>query len=280
MNNPEEIAEHNKLWYLKVYESLMSRALLRGLDKTKLDYYTELHHIIPRCLWPEGKNRKSNQCLLTAREHIIAHMLLARIYPDNVKLAIAVTAMLIGKNNLNEDRNSAVKTFSTRLIAQFREAATKLKIGQKRTDEQKERMSKSAKIRAEKYQLGKSLPDSTKRKMRESKLKNLEKEDSNTRKEKYGWAKGNKQSKEWVEKRVSQLKGRKGHKDTKETLEKKRQSTINRLKNNPGKYGMIIKDPEGRVFYSRAECARFYKVSSETVKRWIENHPEKGFKLL
>lgn len=279
MNNPEEIAEHNKLWYLKVYESLMSRALLRGLDKTKLDYYTELHHIIPRCLWPEGKNRKSNQCLLTAREHIIAHMLLARIYPDNVKLAIAVTAMLIGKNNPNEDRNSAVKTFSTRLIAQFREAATKLKIGQKRTDEQKERMSKSAKIRAEKYQLGKSLPDSTKRKMRESKLKNLEKEDSNTRKEKYGWAKGNKQSKEWVEKRVSQLKGRKGHKDTKETLEKKRQSTINRLKNNPGKYGMIIKDPEGRVFYSRAG-ARFYKVSSETVKRWIENHPEKGFKLL
>lgn len=38
MNNPEEIAEHNKLWYLKVYESLMSRALLRGLDKTKLNY--------------------------------------------------------------------------------------------------------------------------------------------------------------------------------------------------------------------------------------------------
>jgi hypothetical protein len=45
------------------------------------DVYYEVHHIIPKCMG--GGNEKENLTTLTAREHFIAHWLLARIYPEH-----------------------------------------------------------------------------------------------------------------------------------------------------------------------------------------------------
>lgn len=55
----------------------------------------EEHHIIPRCLG--GTDSKSNLVLLTVKEHFRAHILLADIYPDSGKLALACTMMLRGR---------------------------------------------------------------------------------------------------------------------------------------------------------------------------------------
>ena len=49
--------------------------------------YHETHHILPRCLG--GKNDKGNLIDLFAREHFIAHKLLAKENPDNNKLTYA-----------------------------------------------------------------------------------------------------------------------------------------------------------------------------------------------
>ena len=45
-----EIKEHNRLWYKKTYDSLIEKGKLRGNKKSELDYYTESHHIIPKCM--------------------------------------------------------------------------------------------------------------------------------------------------------------------------------------------------------------------------------------
>ena len=45
--NKEDILEHNRLVYKKIYESIIIRGLERGLDKRTVDYYVEIHHILP-----------------------------------------------------------------------------------------------------------------------------------------------------------------------------------------------------------------------------------------
>lgn len=56
--------------------------------------YYEKHHIIPRCIG--GADTKDNLVLLTAREHFLAHYLLAKIYFDteySYQLSYAFIAM-------------------------------------------------------------------------------------------------------------------------------------------------------------------------------------------
>ena len=76
--------------YRRIYELLIDRARDR-----KLDSYTESHHILPRCLG--GDDSKTNLVDLTAREHFIAHLLLVKMYNNNLKLVKAVAMMCIGQ---------------------------------------------------------------------------------------------------------------------------------------------------------------------------------------
>lgn len=77
--------------YFKIYENLLDNARSRGLDKTKLDFYTEKHRKIPGCLG--GTYDKDNIYLLTPEEHFVAHQLLVKMYPDKKSLAWAAIRM-------------------------------------------------------------------------------------------------------------------------------------------------------------------------------------------
>lgn len=59
------------------YFALMAKALRRQ----KPQEYVEKHHIMPRSLG--GSNASTNLVFLTAREHFVAHMMLAHIYGGN-----------------------------------------------------------------------------------------------------------------------------------------------------------------------------------------------------
>lgn len=59
-----------------VYEALMARAV----ERDGIDGYVERHHIRPKSLFPDLKDDPSNIVILTAREHFIAHLLLAKIH--------------------------------------------------------------------------------------------------------------------------------------------------------------------------------------------------------
>lgn len=59
-----------------VYDALMARALRRD----PLDGYVERHHIKPKSLFPELRNDPDNLVILSAREHFVAHLLLAKMF--------------------------------------------------------------------------------------------------------------------------------------------------------------------------------------------------------
>jgi hypothetical protein len=80
--------------YTRHYNLLIEKATKRNWSKDIC--YVERHHIIPRCLG--GSNSRENLVSLTPEEHFVAHLLLAKIYPDNTKLLCAVIR-LTGKGN-------------------------------------------------------------------------------------------------------------------------------------------------------------------------------------
>lgn len=75
--------------YQKHYNKLIERARNRLLEG-----YVENHHIIPRCM--NGTNDATNIVALTPEEHYVAHQLLVKIYPNELKLVYAAKMMTIG----------------------------------------------------------------------------------------------------------------------------------------------------------------------------------------
>ena len=119
--------------YQKIYNCLVEK---RRQDPPKNEY-VEHHHILPKCLG--GNDEISNLVILTAREHYIAHLLLAKIYRIRQLYAAAV-CMRAGREQFN---------FNSRLYQIMREKYGKTMIGNKRrlgkkcTTEAKQRISLS-----------------------------------------------------------------------------------------------------------------------------------------
>jgi hypothetical protein len=93
--------------YQKIYTNLIQKAINDNRLKGKTMYY-EAHHIIPTCMGGTGTNQQwkthSNIVLLTAREHFLAHWLLARIHPNNTKIIYAFWMMCNTKNKNQSQR--------------------------------------------------------------------------------------------------------------------------------------------------------------------------------
>ena len=73
--------------YQKWYDQLIDRARNRTIEG-----YVERHHIVPKSLG--GTDEKSNLVKLTAREHLIAHMLLPRFAENKKPMWQAVWMMM------------------------------------------------------------------------------------------------------------------------------------------------------------------------------------------
>lgn len=80
--------------YQKHYNNLISTRT----NRLYTEEYFEMHHIIPKCLG--GSDDTTNLIKLTAREHLIAHLLLMKMNPHNSGLAFAVLCMS-NKGKLN-----------------------------------------------------------------------------------------------------------------------------------------------------------------------------------
>lgn len=127
--------------YQKHYDRLVQRSKSRGLDKQALSYYTECHHITPKCMG--GSNDKTNLVLLTAGEHYVAHQLLCKIYPDNKSLVFACHMMCQSPNGTDRINNKKYKWFRERFI----DAVRSIHTGRKVSEETRQKMSRSAKGR-------------------------------------------------------------------------------------------------------------------------------------
>lgn len=60
------------------YQSVYNNLIANAQKRQKIEIYTERHHILPKSLG--GNDESDNLVDLTAREHFIVHLLLAKIY--------------------------------------------------------------------------------------------------------------------------------------------------------------------------------------------------------
>jgi hypothetical protein len=151
--------------YALAYQKLIAHAQKRVC----INGYVERHHVFPKSLG--GTDDSSNLVALTAREHFIAHMLLARMYGGTMWYAITIMA----KDGRGSSRSFEIarKKLSTLM------KGNKNTLGRKATDAEKEHMSKSRKgkkghVQSEETRkllsianTGKKLSDATKAKLSE-----------------------------------------------------------------------------------------------------------------
>lgn len=125
--------------YAAHYERLIARA--RGRILTG---YVERHHVLPKCMG--GGDEASNLVALTAEEHFVAHQLLAKIHPENVKLLFALRVMSDSKKYPTNKRYGWIRK---RLIVKGRHSAeTRAKMsaaskGRPKTEEHRAALSKA-----------------------------------------------------------------------------------------------------------------------------------------
>lgn len=118
--------------YSAVYCALISKRLKNPI--TKSDCYVEQHHIIPKS--EGGLDEPDNLVNLTAREHYIAHLLLAKIYKD-FKMFAAVRFMRM-KSRKSSGRDFK---FNSRLYERMKVEYNKRNKGKKISLESRLKMS-------------------------------------------------------------------------------------------------------------------------------------------
>ena len=153
--------------YQKIYNNLINRATRRISEG-----YVEKHHIVPRCLG--GTDAKENIVNLYPEEHYLAHLLLCKLNKGNSRLLYAAMNMTSGAMINNGKRNNKAYGWLRRQYAEsmsgdnnpnrrdpeIQKKAALKRVGQKRTEETKARMSAAQK--------GRTFSEETKRNMAEA----------------------------------------------------------------------------------------------------------------
>lgn len=245
INRKEDIIEHNKIIYQKIYNSIINRGLTRGLDKSSVDYYVEIHHIIPKCMG--GTDDATNLVMLTGREHVICHMLLERIYPDNPKIVYAIQRI---------STSSTGKHLSPRQVEYIRKRFSEIRKDQEKTREMREKISNTLK---------EYFKDPEVKKIHGEKMKSRV------------------ITEEWKQHISQALTGRKKPQKkpnlSPELREKKAELCRNRVGEKHPNSRKVI-DPSGNIYNSITECAKAHGISREYLSYIIHHCPEKGYKLL
>lgn len=118
------------------------------------DEYHERHHILPKCMG--GGNEEENLIDLYAKEHFIAHKLLALENPENMSIAYAWWSMSIVKSRYTGERYEIsaeeyeeARKYLSNIMSEKMVGANNPFFGKHHSKEAKERMSMSQKNRFE-----------------------------------------------------------------------------------------------------------------------------------
>ena len=146
------------------YKYIYDMLVLKCKNREKPNTYTEMHHIVPRCM--NGTDDENNLVCFTAKEHFIAHHLLCKIYPHNSKLWFAFNAM-IHWNSKNTDERKTIKILSATEYEILRkkrsELISSLMSGRTVSKETREKLSKINKGRKPSADVCKRISESNKK---------------------------------------------------------------------------------------------------------------------
>lgn len=151
--------------YSAVYCALISKRLQTQLPD---DEYGEVHHIIPKS--EGGTNDKDNLVRLSAKEHYIAHLLLAKIYNDS-KMWCALFQMSNCKENGERNYIISSRNYQMAKINFSKHVSSWARY--KRTDETREKIRRYALNMSDEHRAnlsraatGRKLDEKTKEKLR------------------------------------------------------------------------------------------------------------------
>lgn len=150
--------------YEKTYNKLIAAAKMQQIDG-----YYETHHIVPKA--EGGSDDTTNLVKLTARQHYIAHLLLAKIYND-CAMHCAIMAMMMKTKSKSMDRDFH---FNSRLYEKMKlkraSLMSKKMKGRKRTEAFKQHMRVAMKGKNKghiPWNKGKKTDEATRKKISES----------------------------------------------------------------------------------------------------------------
>jgi len=195
--------------YKKCYEKLCSSRKLLSRTKNEGIYY-ELHHILPKCLG--GTNEKENLILLTFREHFIAHLLLTKMYEGETKRKMCFAFWRICHKNKSSER-----ILSSTQYEYAKKLSTEAKIGQKRSEETKRKISIGHK--------GKIITEETRKKL--SEINKGKKKNKHTKETKIKISIANKGKKRTIEQTKKMSERLLGIKQSEITKQKRKEKLIN-----------------------------------------------------
>lgn len=98
---------HNK-HYLNRYINFINGCKTKNVDLDE-STYTEIHHILPKSVFPEHSNCRNNLIKLTYHQHLLSHYILAKIY-EIPKLWYCVFSMYNNKKNTKQNRKILIES--------------------------------------------------------------------------------------------------------------------------------------------------------------------------
>ncbi len=128
--------------YTTWYINLIEKAILE--HDSRINTVHEKHHILPRAIFPEFKKDQYNICLLTCREHFVAHKLLVKMTMNEKDFFRAVNAVCAFLMFRRDDRTTCI---TSRYVEHIRQLSTKREV----SIETRYKMSVSAKKRLDLY---------------------------------------------------------------------------------------------------------------------------------
>lgn len=149
------------------YALAYNRLIAKARQRVAIDGYVERHHILPKALG--GTDDSSNLVALTAREHFIAHLLLARLHGGSMWYALAIMkkdgrgssrSFAEARRKLSSLMTGNTKTLGRKASEEEREYLSSIrkgKPGRKLTEEEKKHLSA--------INMGKSLSQEHKEKL-------------------------------------------------------------------------------------------------------------------
>ena len=244
------------------YDHLISFASSRGLNKSSLPFYTEEHHVVPKCML--GTDEKNNLVLLTYREHILAHLLLYAIYPDIKGLFLSFCFLIEVKDRRNcFDTEIKVDLL---VLEELKTGKSQLMRGDKNPMKNPEVAKKVSNFKKfqEPFFKGKHHSEQTKQILREKTLSLNWKGENHPM---YGKKHTDETRKKISDKLKGELHPLYG-KHLKETTKAKLSE----------KHKEAVISPEGIEYPSIRDAAKALNLHRCTLSKWINKMPEKGWK--
>ncbi len=204
-----------------------------------------------------GTDSSYNLVLLTAREHVIAHVLLSKIFPDNLKIIQSTSAILMkGSKRLRNVNLSFIIKIRENYSKHAKELA-KRQVGKHVSTSIRNKISKANK--------GKTPTQETKQKLIQTRQR-YEIENTKTG-EIYESLK-----EASTKLGISRHKIRKLLSDSLSDLK-----LISKVRKS---FCYRVKGPDGTIYKSIKDCAKTLNKCDKTIKKWITKYPEFGYEII